>query len=67
MDIQITDKDGLFRNVMQDDELERALNYAEKWAEISNNVVDNNFVMATITSIRRSIRKWRTLQDEKED
>lgn len=66
MDIQFTDQDGLFRNVMQHDELERVLNYAEKWTEISNNSKDNNFVMATITSIRKSIRKWKTI-DRPED
>lgn len=67
MDIQFTDKDGLFRNVMQHDELERLLNYAEKWTEISNNVVDNNFVMATITSMRRSIKKWKALTETEDE
>ena len=57
MDVQIVDGDSNVspRNIMQAHELKEILDYAEKWAEISNNVKKNHRVKSLCDSINTTI------------
>lgn len=67
MDIQIVDENSKHRNVMQDFELEEVLEYAEKWAEISNNANKNSRVKQLIKNIRGSVKRWKEDAEAKRD
>ena len=58
MDVQLMDENGESGYTMQHQELEMVIEYAEKWAEISNKELKNKRVIEILKSFKFCIGKW---------
>lgn len=59
MDIQLCDENGKSCAVMQHDELELVLQYAEKWSQISNDQPKNWLVLGIIMAATKAIERMK--------
>ena len=58
MDVQLMDENGESGFTMQHHELEMVIEYAERWAEISNKTEKNKHVKEVLDSFKFCIGKW---------